>query len=216
MGDKVNNENFIFIQGWMIKELELKGNELMIYAIIYGFSQAENQVFNGSLQYLAEWTNSTKQGVMKNLKSLAEKGYITKKEKVINNVKFCEYYATKFNGVLNKVEWGGKQSLMGGIKQSLPNNININNIKNNKKYIYYGEYQNVFFTEEQYKKLINEFPDDYKERIEKLSGYMQSTGKKYKDCLATIRNWARNEKGKGVKKDGSTKKTNGSEFAEFV
>lgn len=216
MGDKVNNENFILIQGWMIKELELKGNELMIYAIIYGFSQAENQVFNGSLQYLAEWTNSTKQGVIKNLKSLAEKGYITKKEKVINNIKFCEYYATKFNGVLNKVEWGGKQSLMGGIKQSLPNNININNIKNNKKYIYYGEYQNVFFTEEQYSKLINEFPDDYKERIEKLSGYMQSTGKKYKDCLATIRNWARNEKGKGVKKDGSTKKTNGSEFAEFV
>lgn len=215
MGDKVNNENFICIQGWMINELGLKGNELIIYAIIYGFSQAEGQVFNGSLQYLAEWTNSTKQGVIKNLKSLVDKGYIVKKEKMLNNVKFCEYYATKLNGVLNKVEWGGKQSLMGGIKQSLPNNININNIRNNKKYIYYGEYQNVFFTEEQYKKLINEFPDDYKERIEKLSGYMQSTGKKYKDCLATIRNWARNDKRKGVNKNGGNKKTDGSEYAAF-
>ena len=33
--------------------------------------------------------------------------------------------------------------------------------------------------------------------LEKLDLYIQSTGKKYKDCLATIRNWARNEKGKG-------------------
>lgn len=131
MGDRVKNENFITIQGWMINELQLKGNELIIYALIYGFSQAENQVFNGSLQYLAEWTNSTKQGVIKNLKSLIEKGFVGKNEKFINGVKFCEYYATKFNGVLNKVEQGGKQSLMGGIKQSLPNNIVSNNINNN-------------------------------------------------------------------------------------
>lgn len=130
MGDRVKNENFITIQGWMINELQLKGNELIIYALIYGFSQAENQVFNGSLQYLAEWTNSTKQGVIKNLKSLIEKGFVGKNEKFINGVKFCEYYATKFNGVLNKVEQGGKQSLMGGIKQSLPNNIVSNNINN--------------------------------------------------------------------------------------
>lgn len=131
MGDKLKNENFITIQGWMINELQLKGNELIIYALIYGFSQAENQVFNGSLQYLAEWTNSTKQGVIKNLKSLIEKGFVGKNEKYINGVKFCEYYATKFNGVLNKVEQGGKQSLIGGIKQSLPNNIVSNNIDNN-------------------------------------------------------------------------------------
>lgn len=119
---KVKNENFIAIQGWMVSELGLKGNSLLIYAIIYGFSQAEGQVFTGSLQYLADWTNSTKQGVLKNLKSLIDAGLIGKKEKNINGVKFVEYYITKFNGVLNKVEWG--------IKQSLPNNIEYN-IKHN-------------------------------------------------------------------------------------
>lgn len=128
---KVKNENHIVIQGWMVNELELKGNELIIYAIINGFSQTENQRFTGSLQYLADWTNSTKQGVIKNLKSLVEKGYVCKNEKIINGVKFCEYYATKFNEVLNKVEQGSKQSLMWGSKQSLPNNIDINNIDNN-------------------------------------------------------------------------------------
>jgi predicted transcriptional regulator len=130
----IKEENYITIQGWMISRLGLKGNELLIYAIIYGFSQTEGQVFSGSLRYLAEWTNSTKQGVIKSLKSLVEKGCIGKQDRIVNGVKFCEYYATKFNGVVNKVDQGGKQSLMGGIKQSLPNNINIDNIENNKEY----------------------------------------------------------------------------------
>ena len=112
----IKNENFIVIQGFMINELVLKGNELIIYAIIYGFSQDGENKYTGSLNYLANWTNSTKQGVLKSLKSLVDKGYIIKEEKYINGVKFCEYYTTKFNG---------------GIKQSLPNNIDNNNIYNN-------------------------------------------------------------------------------------
>lgn len=31
---KVNNENYVNIQGWMINELNLKSNELIVYAII--------------------------------------------------------------------------------------------------------------------------------------------------------------------------------------
>lgn len=129
--EKVNDENFICIQGWMINNLKLKGNELLVYAIIYGFSQDGESRFTGSLQYLADWTNSSKQGVMKNLKSLTEKGYIEKIDRTINGVKFCEYHTTELDGVLNKVEWGIKHSLIGGIKHSLPNNIDIDNIKNN-------------------------------------------------------------------------------------
>ena len=130
--NKVKRENYITIQGFMLTDLKLKGNELLIYACIYGFSQAENQVFNGSLQYLADWTNSTKQGVIKCLKSLEEKQFIVKKENFINGVKFCEYYATKFNTTLNNVDGGIQQSLIPPIKQSLPNNID-NNKNNNKE-----------------------------------------------------------------------------------
>lgn len=130
---KVNAEQYIVLQGWMISDLKLKGNELIVYACIYGFSQAENQVFSGGLQYLADWTNSTKQGVVKCLKSLVEKGFLVKTDKVINGVKFCEYHATKFNGVCNKVERGIQQSLTGGMQQSLTNNIYINNLEDNLK-----------------------------------------------------------------------------------
>lgn len=135
---KVKRDNYIALQGWMITDLNLKGNELIIYACIYGFSQAEDQVFSGSLQYLADWTNSTKQGVMRCLKSLVEKGYITKAEKVINGVKFCEYCTTKFNGGMQQSLIGGiQQSLTGGVQQSLTNNLvpdntDIDNKKDNK------------------------------------------------------------------------------------
>lgn len=128
---KVNDENYINIMGWMVNKLHLKGNELLIYAIIYGFSQAEQQTFSGSLQYLADWTNSTRQGVMKNLKSLLDKGLIEKEDININGVKFCEYCTTELQGVYNKVYRGVQQSLTGGVQQSLHNNINIDNTNNN-------------------------------------------------------------------------------------
>lgn len=129
---KVKDENYIHIPGWAVTRLGLKGNELLVYAIIYGFSQDDETRFTGSLQYLADWTNSTKQSCIKCLKSLVEKGYITKNEKIVNGVKFCEYQAVKLKFiVLNKVEQGIKQSLTGGIKQSLPNTIDNNTLDNN-------------------------------------------------------------------------------------
>ena len=57
----------------------------------------------------------------------------------------------------------------------------------------YGLYENVLLTDEDYEKLQTEFPHDYTERIERLSEYIASTGKKYKNHLATIRNWARKD-----------------------
>ena len=58
----------------------------------------------------------------------------------------------------------------------------------------YGEYQNVLLSDSDIEKLKAEFPTDWEERIERLSSYMESKGKTYKNHLATIRNWARREK----------------------
>ena len=53
-----------------------------------------------------------------------------------------------------------------------------------------GPYQNVFLTETEMEQLREEFPADHEERIDRLSLYMASTGKHYKNHLATIRKWA--------------------------
>lgn len=123
----VRDENFIAIQGWMRTKLNLKGNELLVYAVIYGFSQTDNQMFTGSLQYLADWCGATKQGILKNLKSLLDKGLIGKKEKTTNGIKFVDYYTTPLSGVLNSVEYP-LNSVEYPIKQSL-----IHNIEDKKK-----------------------------------------------------------------------------------
>ena len=57
----------------------------------------------------------------------------------------------------------------------------------------YGEYSNVLLSDTDLAKLKSEFPNDWEERIERLSAYMASTGKTYKNHLATIRNWARRD-----------------------
>lgn len=66
-------------------------------------------------------------------------------------------------------------------------------IKKKPKKSKYGEYKNVLLSDEELEKLKKEFPQDWKDRIERLSGYCESTGKTYKNYLATIRNWAKRE-----------------------
>jgi hypothetical protein len=69
----------------------------------------------------------------------------------------------------------------------------------------YGRYQNVLLTDEDLDKLKAEFPRDWGDRIERLSEYIASTGKRYKGHLATIRSWARKD---GQKKQTTTKSSN--------
>ena len=201
----VKENSFITIQAFMVNDLQLKGNELLIYAIIHGFSQDGESEFTGSLQYLADWTNSTKQGVMKALKSLMEKQLILKNETFQNNLKFCTYkvsqYETKFNGVVNKVEQGSKQSLMGyetkfngGIKQSLPNNITdkIDNTITDKKDIKHklGTYFNVLLSDKELQKLVDELGSEKTGAvIANFSELKEMKGYKYKSDYLAIKKW---------------------------
>lgn len=71
----------------------------------------------------------------------------------------------------------------------------------------YGEYKNVLLSDEQMEKLKTEFPNDYQERIERLSEYCESSGKTYKNYLATIRSWARKEKSEPKNASSGYKRT---------
>ena len=77
----------------------------------------------------------------------------------------------------------------------------------------YGMYKNVLLSDEEYQTLTEEFPHDYTDRIERLSEYIASTGKKYKNHLATIRSWAKNDTGA---KPRNGKQRNGNVFLEIA
>ena len=194
---KVKDGNYITILSWMVTELKLKGNELIIYAAIYGFSQDE-QWFAGSLQYLADWTNSTRQGVLKALKSLVSKGYLEKEEREIKGVKLCQY-RTK----------GVKQSLTGcstkfneGVKQSLTN-INNDIYSDNDKYIY-GEKEEKPTLEQ-----VKAYCQERKSNVDPgyFWDYYQGTGWKLGgspigDWKAVLRNWERRSSAQSSQKEG--------------
>jgi len=55
----------------------------------------------------------------------------------------------------------------------------------------YGKYGNVFLAEREMSELQNEFSDSVlQDYVERLSEYMESTGREYKSHAATIRRWA--------------------------
>ncbi len=56
-----------------------------------------------------------------------------------------------------------------------------------------GEYKNVVLSESEMKKLQEEFPTDLSERIDRLSSYLATSGKKYKSHFAIIRKWAKED-----------------------
>lgn len=143
----MENTDFLNIQGWMINELNLKGNELIIYALIYGFTKDGVSEFRGSRQYMADWTNSSVRSVQNVVNSLANKGMIEKNNhinkygsletsgyKAINVPKLS---SEKNSLVEKKVHQGSEKSssplekkVHEGSEKSSHNNID-NNISNN-------------------------------------------------------------------------------------
>ena len=66
----------------------------------------------------------------------------------------------------------------------------------------FGRYENVFLTEKELAELKEELPGKWEYYIDRLSGYIASTGKNYKNHAATIRRWAADDKAKGKPKKG--------------
>ena len=89
----ITRANYVSIQGWMVLDLELTGKELMVYAIIYGFSQSNMGKFTGSQNYLADWVGCSRQTINTILKTLVENNLIIKESYEKNGMTFCEYRA---------------------------------------------------------------------------------------------------------------------------
>lgn len=131
----MKDDNYIVILGWMSNELKLTGNELLVFALIYGFSQDGESEFSGSRSYIAKTFNISKPTVDKALKSLLEKRYIEKHKMIINDVQINRYKVSLqvvkelYGGSKEILPEGGKETLLGGSKETLPNNISKINIE---------------------------------------------------------------------------------------
>ena len=90
---------YITIQQEMRDDLGLKGNELIVYAFINGYSQEGQGCYYGSLANLQRVCGiASRQTAIDVLKSLMAKGYITKAENHLNGVKYVSYSVCPKNG----------------------------------------------------------------------------------------------------------------------
>jgi hypothetical protein len=101
----MRDENYITIQGWMRNQLGLKGNSLIVYAVIYGFSQDGKSWFTGSASYLADWCGISPRAISAILADL-------EKQSLIARGKSEKGSTVPFKAVLPKEETSG-----GGMKK---------------------------------------------------------------------------------------------------
>ena len=135
----IAKNSYYTVQAWMVNDLGLRDKELIVYAIIYGFSQDGNSVYSGSARYLAEWIGCSRPTVMKVLKSLTEKKLLIKRDVNQNGVVFCTYRAVlgvqdSLQGVKNfdtpckDFDAEGVKNFDTPCKDSLQNNSSNNHI----------------------------------------------------------------------------------------
>lgn len=176
----MKSDSYILIQGWMINELQLKSNSLLIFAIIYGYSKDNQGKFDGSLNYLCKSIGSSKNTVMNCLNELLQKELILKETIVINNITFCKYFQNDM--VVQKLVWGGAKNDMGGGAKIEPNNTNYNNTKeNNNNDIDFDSL--IKYYNQKFKKSVRVFPIKAKKQFNYLikNNYTKADIKKVMD-----------------------------------
>lgn len=130
----MKNNQFYVVQGWMLNELGLTGNELVCYATIYGFCQDGESVFKGTATYIAECVGCTREYATKLLKLLTEKQYIIKYNQEGTNIPAYNInwdLLRNFTGSVNKVHRGCEKSSQDIYRD----NIDIKENKNNKLFL---------------------------------------------------------------------------------
>ncbi len=77
----IKDESYYVVQGWMRNRLQLKGNDLIVYALVYSFSQDGESEFKGSLQYLTEFTGASERTIRRILDDLEVRGLIKRNDR---------------------------------------------------------------------------------------------------------------------------------------
>ena len=217
----MKENNYITIPGFLRTRLDLKGSELIITALIYGYSQDGNSWFMGKTEYIAEWTGITDKNVLHSLKSLTEKGILEKKEVFVNNkAKRCYY---RFNFECAELQNGTVAGCQNStVNNNIYNNIYNNNIKPENEFsVFFDESQQsntpqklrgttepqkCLFANSRFAKF-----DDFERCFDKpefeqidilyyyhsVADWSASKGRMQKDWIAQTRNFIRGDKEKG-------------------
>ena len=128
------------LEGWMMRSLHLKGNELLIYAVVYNFSKDGKSEYRGGRHYLAQSLDISFSSVDRALKNLVSQELILKEQFIWKNMVCNNYKAdlSKIKQYLLKEEYDPSQNEYPSQNDETPSQnddykININKNKVNTK-----------------------------------------------------------------------------------
>lgn len=116
----LNKDSFIMLKPFMVTELNLSGNTLIIFAAIYGVTITKG-LFYGSLEYLAKWCNCTTRNVISCLQKLTEAGLVKKRRTQKGCIYVSTYKDKKDTDVYESEESSHEESSSQSEKSSLSN-----------------------------------------------------------------------------------------------
>ena len=178
----MEDKGYTVIPDWMLN-LDLDIYEVIILAVIYGFSQDGDSCFTGSQNYLARKAKCTRRKVTLVLPKLVEKGYLQKIDRDVRGVHLCEYrVCMTFTGC--------ECHSHGGCECHSHNNIDNKNIDNTLSITRTGGFKKPSIEE------IREYCLNRNNKVdaEQFYDFYESNGwmvgkNRMKDWKAAVRTW---------------------------
>ena len=101
----MKKNDYILIQAQMISDLHLKGNELLVFALIHGYTKDGRNRCRASLKYISGWIDTSKSAVIRAINTLEEAGYICRHTYLEGNVE-CVEYTTNYEALIERASKG--------------------------------------------------------------------------------------------------------------
>lgn len=221
--------NYVLLNEGFYRWLETNylpiGSQILFLKLIHLFN----------LSVWSEWLAVDNQRMMSLVQTKREQSVIEWRDKLLENNLIV--YAKGKKGLPNKYKLNDKMAFIGEAKsvvnsvvQSVVKNVGNsvvqpvvqsvaidkqNKTKQNKKENTakavskkkFGEFENVFLSKQEFEKLKARFKNEAEVYIERLSNYIESSGKRYKSHYATILSWA--------EKDKQIEKLRGESYEKF-
>ena len=127
----MNDEKFIIIPEWMI-DAGLRGNRLLVFAVIYGYSRDGNW-FQGSASYLCKRTGMCMRNMRYILQSLCKDGFLKRRSRESEGHRFVDYQAVCGAKIAQGAKSAPVQNLSQGGAKFAPDPVQNLHTKVNKK-----------------------------------------------------------------------------------
>ena len=114
------DKTYISVQGWMSTKLNLKGNQLLAFALVYGFSQDGQSEFRGTITYISKWLNCSRPTTISVMAALCNLHYINKRKGEIDGNERNFYCANQDEINRQLKNFTSKETLPLTSKETLP------------------------------------------------------------------------------------------------